>query len=179
MEQLIILTIIALISLVNWLMEKSAEQRRKKRETHWNQGKSYVPPVEEPEPASSKDDLRELWEALGLPQEQQYPPPPVSSYPVYEPKPEPEPEQFYQAPPIHAQPVPEVAAQTPPVSVPAPQVELSEEERAFARRFQQTEKSSQPSIPTSSLRELLGSPASLRKAMILREILGPPKALLD
>ena len=161
MEQVVIIAIVALISLVNWLMKRSAEVREARRLERQQQG---IPEGDPFHPAESADetpalpgparkpspDMRRLMEALGLPQDDEElieqeeapqvrphvtsPPPPL---PVFRPLPKPEPrsEKFKNI-----------------------DVALSQREAA------------------SPLALALHSRGGLRQAIVLREILGPPKA---
>jgi hypothetical protein len=70
----------------------------------------------------------------------------------------------------------------PVVAPPSPRPAAETRERVtaryaeLARGFAQAE-SSQPQVEQGDVRGLLASPAGLRQAMILREILGPPRGL--
>ena len=92
MEQLVLLVIIGLISLINWVMQKAAEKREQagqkraerreiRRESKRNVYTQPAPgPVHRPVRRASgptQDPFRELMEALGLPADQ-LPPPPVA-----------------------------------------------------------------------------------------------------
>lgn len=162
MDQVVIIAIVALISLVNWLMKRSAEVREKRRLERQQQG---IPEGDPFHPAESADeeapalpgparkpspDMRRLMEALGLPQDDEElieqeeapevrprvtsPPPPL---PVFQPMPKPEPrsEKFKNI-----------------------DVALSQREAV------------------NPLALALHSHGGLRQAIVLREILGPPKA---
>lgn len=161
MEQLIFLAIIALISFVNWLMQRSAELREKKRLERKRSGDSgespyRTAPAEDahesrptPPAADPAADMRRLMEALGLPVEAEPPrpvpaPPPLPAFEEAVPRPEPVPEIPTFTPPPRA-----VAAKPAP---PAPR-------------------------PPSPLLKTLRTREGLRQAIVLREILGPPKAL--
>ena len=75
MEQLVLLLVIAAISLVNWLIERSTklrEQRRREKEAS-NQGQpSPVSSPSFPEPSAREeieDQMRRMLESFGLPME--------------------------------------------------------------------------------------------------------------
>jgi hypothetical protein len=156
MEQLVLLLVIAAISLVNWLIERSAklrEQRRREKEAS-NQGQP--PPVSSPsfpEPSPREeieDQLRRMLESFGLP--------------VEDPKPipqKPEPVFVFEEP--LAPPLP------PPRPLPPPP-------RTALRRGLEKSTPTRTHRPWTSR---LGSPQGLREAIVLREILGPPKALSE
>ena len=60
----------------------------------------------------------------------------------------------------------------------AQQAELSTEEKTALQRFQSTSNTKRKrNAATSSVRAMLSSPGSARKAVILREILGEPRSL--
>lgn len=156
MEQLVLLLVIAAISLVNWLIERSAklrEQRRREKEAS-NQGQ--LPPVSSPsfpEPSPREeieDQMRRMLESFGLP--------------VEDPKPIPQkPEPVF----VFEEPI------APPLPPPRP---LPPTPRPTLRRGLEKSTSDRPNRPWTSR---LASPHGLREAMVLREILGPPKALSE
>lgn len=176
MEQFVILIIIAAISLINWLLQKSAEHknRRMAQQKEAEGGGAGDADADEQTArsdegkwAAPEEDLRKFMEALGLPGED-LPPPPVV--------------QKHQPPPI-----PEII--TPPQAPPAVaktnaqiRAQASKEMRELAARFQQqaydiAEPDTGGSSTTNDFREFLQSPKKLRNGIILREILGPPKGL--
>lgn len=156
--QLIILILIGLISFIQWVMKKAGElraQRELKRQADHG--------VTEPEPPtpvfqrevvrdeSSDESMRKLMDALGLPQDT---PPPI-------------------IPPRRVEPVP-VAPEPPPLKTwVAPAAKRSE---SFPARRSGPMPASAPKAE-SRFRALLGSRDGLRNAMVLSEILGPPKSL--
>ena len=179
MEQLVLLLIIGLISLVNWVMQKAAEKREQaklekagKRES----GRSiYTQPGPRPEVARrspqspAQDPFKELMDALGLPADQ---PPPVVGRRL-----EPE-EEFASieepAPPPVPQPVAPVKVQRwQPPAVRRPDEKTARLASAFASVGEKT-----PSTYRgSNLRELLAGRDAQRKAVVLAEILGTPRGL--
>jgi hypothetical protein len=154
MEQLVILVIIGLIGLVNWLMQRSAEIRERRKEERKRLG---IPegnpfhPSESPAP-SPKDpakEMRRLMEALGVPME------------------EPEP-QFVAPPRIRP------AATLPPVFTPPLPKQKSQPQKSPVREPVQPH----PTAPlTPAVMKAIRSHDGIRQAIVLREILGPPKAL--
>lgn len=182
MEQLVIILIIGAVSLIKWLMEKSAEARAKADtaarmdETESSpRPRPIATPWDAPRPIASplpkspaNDAARRLREALGLP--------PESPLPSCDPRPS-------QTPPTptlvvekkKARPLAEIAADLerrvvaetkvlPPRSfvAPAPAV-LSSPVVEPAR---------------TTLNDLLRSREGLRKAILAQEILGTPKGLV-
>ncbi len=175
MEQLVILLLIALISFINWLVKKSAERREaRKREKAADQGvenvprPSAAPPVAEAEPEIS---MRRLREALGLPKDVEPPPVPKRAAEIEKPVPPPLPSPR----PVPAKPV------IPHVPVVRAQAEPSQGEYRFIempRGFMRpAERHIEVAARESRIRELLGSSGGLRDAVVLTEILGPPKGL--
>ena len=164
MEQLVILVIIGLISLVNWLIQRSSELREKRRLEQKRMGMPEGVPErgesQEPEPAPQAApvdpaaEMRKLMEALGLPVEDE--PPVVRRAPTPPPAPElppaPPPLPMWQPgrSEVRASPLPV------PAAAPVPKV--------------------MPAIRNRWAGELR-SRDGIRRAMVLREILGPPKAL--
>lgn len=155
MEQLVLLLVIAAISLVNWLIERSAklrEQRRREKEAS-NQGQP--PPVSSPnfpEPSPREeieDHMRRMLESFGLPLEDPKPIPQKTA-PVF----------------IFEEPIAPPLPPKPQLTTPRPAV----------RRGLEKSTSTRPNRPWTSR---LSSPQGLREAMVLREILGPPKALSE
>ena len=135
MEQQIVLSlIIGAISLVNWLIDKSAKQREKRRiESLENEGQtpsSHPHPVEPQQTKQPEESLRELMETFGFPTSVEPVPPPIQS-----------------SPPIFEQPLPSIPA--------PPRVSLGSSNRWAS---------------------LLQGRGTTRQAMILTEILGPPRA---
>jgi hypothetical protein len=168
MEQLVILVIIGLISLVNWLMQRSAKMKEKRRlERAAQQGEPPEPLVPEPsfETQEERPDeaMRKLMEALGLPVEEVPPPIPQS------------------APPPLVQPVFE---EPPPAATPAfTHNRLSEQPSpVFVYEVPQaTQPRRGPAIvevaKPSRFRTLLSTPEGIRDAFVLSEVLGKPLAL--
>jgi hypothetical protein len=180
-EQLVIVLIIAAVSVIKWLMEKSAEARAARRTAERiGDPMPDVPKPAPPRPAHPmasprpvahpvsdlEDAARRLREALGLPEENELPPPvqrkpelpPIPSAPRPEPvilfeRPLPD---FRKAPPVERpRELPRIPASSPILRPPV-------EEASTAR---------------SDLDELLRSRDGLRRAILLKEILGTPKGL--
>ncbi len=162
MEQLVILLIIGAISLVNWLIRKSAEMREQKKQARREQGldpadsdTSEIPAFQEVQkpaaaPETADESMRRLMEALGLPTESE---PPALPRPVVE------------APP----PIPKIAS-APPLT---PRV--SKNSAAKDRRLLREAREIKPQRPRLAAK--LATSQGLRDAVVLAEILGPPKGL--
>ena len=180
MDQLVLLVIIGLISLINWVMQKAAEKReqakleREEREAGKQSVYRQPPPqqrtAERRTRAPQQDPLKELMEALGLPPEAAAPQPVA-------PRAEMEEEEFASlesTPPPVPQPAP--AASKPrwqPPSIRRPDEKAAKLAAAFAAK----EKSSTDKPRPAAVRELLADKTSKRHAVVLAEILGPPRAL--
>jgi len=155
MEQVVILVIIGLISLVNWLIQRSAELREKRKLERNLQGlpegNPFLPddaPSAEPPRKDPAEEMRKLMEALGVDIEEGSP---LREQPLLPPKIPPLP-AFESPPPPPPKPKPPAAKRPVPQASPL------------------------PAIPASALSATLRSRSSVRQAIILREILGPPKA---
>lgn len=184
MEQLVLLLLFGAIALIQWLVKKSAEMReerkRQQQSPQWQEEQDVsreareVPPPA-PSPAGDPDaSMRKLMEALGLPQEA--PPPPVQQRP-----PTPPPLPPAPAPRVPERPAPKVAER--PVSrlQERPLSRLPERPPSAKLGFPAAKPKSFDPVPEKkpelSIRELLASPDSMKKAVILSEIIGSPKAL--
>ena len=182
MEQLVILIIIGLISLVNWVMQKAAEKREAagqkrtarrevKREARRNVYTQPAPAPTARRAPEERDPFKELMDALGLPSDQ-LPPPPVVTREVFHE------EEFSSleepAPPPVPQPVAPVKVQRwQPPAVRRPDEKTARLASAFASVGEKT-----PSTYRgSNLRELLAGRDAQRKAVVLAEILGTPRGL--
>jgi hypothetical protein len=181
MDQLVLLVVIGLISLINWVIQKAAEKREQaklergaKRETGRNiyTQKQQRPAAARRASAPTQDPFKELMDALGLPAETVLPPP-VAQRPA--PEAEEEFASLEEAPP----PLPKRAApkaESPrwqPASVRRPDEKTARLASAFAAK----EKAPAEKAHRVSVRELLADRTSKRQAIVLAEILGPPRAL--
>jgi len=181
MDQLVLLVIIGLISLINWVMQKAAEKReqakldRAEREAGKQSVYRQPPPqkrvAERRARSPQQDPLKDLMDALGLPAETVLPRP-IAQRPAPEAQ-----EEFASlesAPPPVPQPAP--AAPKPrwqPSSVRRPDEKTARLASAFAAQEKTSAEISKP----AAVRTLLADRASRRNAVILAEILGQPKAL--
>jgi hypothetical protein len=157
MEQFVLLLVIAAISLVNWLIDRSAklrEQRRLQKESaDRNEPDSFQePPAHE---ASAREELEEhmrrMMETFGFPTE------------------EPRPLVEKSAPVV----VFEEQAAPPPIP-------RSKQQTTPARPTLRRSKAATTAIrPRSPWVARLNSQQGLREAIVLREILGPPKAFSE
>jgi cytoskeletal protein RodZ len=180
MDQLVLLVIIGLISLVNWVMQKAAEKReqakleREEREAGKQSVYRQPPPqgrkTERRARAPQQDPLKELMEALGLPPEAAAPQPVAPHAKM-------EAEEFasMESVPLPI-PHPAPAASKPrwqPPSIRRPDEKAAKLAAAFAAKEKATSDRPRP----ASVRELLADRTSKRHAVVLAEILGPPRAL--
>lgn len=153
MEQLVLLLVIAAISLVNWLIERSAKLREKRQLEKEAANRGQPPPVFAPEPPTPREEIEEhmrrMLESLGVPVEEPRPLPAPSA-----------PAVVFQEPP------------TPP-PLPKPQPDLP---RPALRRSKAATTVLRPRSPWLAR---LSSPQGLREAAVLREILGPPRAFSE
>jgi hypothetical protein len=174
MEQFVILLLIALISIINWIVQKSKEAREKrkleKRADATGEPIAKLEPNQPPPPSQTETAMRRLREALGLPDEAE---PPVIPRRTEQGIPPPLPER--PSPPALPRPARK------PVVVHVPPVRRTVEHRVFDlphRTFKSVAKAEAPR-PPSRIRELLDSTGGLRDAIVLSEILGPPKSMRE
>lgn len=197
-EQIILLLVIGLISLVNWVIQKSAEARKKRQmQERIDRGEEPAQPVasrrydhhdEEPETEGDPaENMRRLMEALGLPLEDA-PPQPVPR-PQAAPPPLPaQPREMVQPPPlvrtvremeaagempVHRQPAPVVTSQ--------PQrAKLHDWQRKAAKSLEASAAAeASRAVKPSRVRQMIQQPESLRDAVILTEILGRPRGFQE
>ena len=191
MEQLVILLLIALISIINWIIQKSKESREKRKLE--KRADATGEPVAKHEPApegtGTETAMRRLREALGLPDEA---PPPVIPKRAESREPERiepkrvQPKKRVERPILAPLPSPDTLV-PPPLPQPGrrpAEVHMSPARRwEEHRRFEFLHKTAKPGpeAPKSPprIRELLQSQGGLRDAVVLSEILGPPKSLRE
>ncbi len=190
MEQLVILVIIGLISLVNWILQKSAEKReaaKMKREAAGGDSirtrrNIYTQPApagrRPPAPApSGRDPLKDLMEALGLPSDA-LPPPPVQREVV--PDQIGEQEEFISLEDAAPPPLPAAAVRkmrVPPLQPPARPSRPDEKTARLASAFAAGEQKAHQAHGGVSVRALLAGRTAQRQAVIMAEILGTPRGL--
>lgn len=188
MEQLVILLLIALISIINWIIQKSKERREKRKleKRADATGEPVAKQAPAPDATGTETAMRRLREALGLPEEAPPPVIPQRAEPKrleaerIEPKrgerhvPVPAPSPDRLAPPPLPQP------ERRPILVHAPPVPRWQEHRRFGS-LHKIAKPPLSEVPKQSprIRELLQSQGGLRDAVVLSEILGPPKSLRE
>ncbi len=184
MEQLVLLVIIGLISLVNWLMQKAAEKREAagqkrverreaKREARRN---VYTQGVPAPSPdarrtPTGRDPFKELMDALGLPSDEAPPPPVVAREDFHE-------EEFASMeepapPPVPSQPAAPKKPRWQAPSVRRPDAKTAQLASAFASIGEKPA----TAYRGTSLQEFLSGRDAQRKAIVLAEILGTPRGL--
>ncbi len=187
MEQLVILVIIGLISLVNWVMQKAAEKRETagqkrtvRRETKREAGRNVYT---QPAPGhtarrapAERDPFKDLMDALGLPSDET-PPGPVVAEPSYF-----EEEEFASLeapapPPLPKPAAPKARGKAAAWHPPARGAQPDEKVKQLASAFVALDKASPETWRGGDVRSLLASSSSQRKAVILSEILGTPRGL--
>jgi hypothetical protein len=187
MEQLVLLVVIGLISLVNWLMQKAAEKREQAQLERQAKRESKRNVYTQPAPATParparraagpvQDPFKELMDALGLPADEAPPRPVVARPHGFEE------EEFasLEAPAPPALPDPVVtkprgkAASWHP---PARRAQPDEKTKQLASAFAALDDASPETWRGGNVRSLLASSSSQRKAVILSEILGTPRGL--
>lgn len=192
MEQLVILIVIGLISLVNWVLQKAAEKRelaQMKREAERGgradqrpaPGPSALPPPlpRQPQGRPAADPMRELMEALGLPADAA--PPPARRALAREVQEE----EFASMEDVEVPPplieVPPAPRQIEPQwQQPVRPVRPDEATARLASAFNAYEQApaAAPAATTGGgMRALLASRDSQRHAIMLAEILAAPRAL--
>jgi hypothetical protein len=150
-QQIVLILIIGAISLVNWLIDKSSKQREKRRIENLEHEDQHSPPTPFPDqlpPQSNRteESLRDFMDTFGFPTSMEPVPPPIQS-----------------SPPIFEQPLPSIPSPRP---LPAPPIVVPL--RSIAHRV---------SLGNSNhWTSLLHGRGTTRQAMILSEILGPPRA---
>ena len=187
MEQLVLLVVIGLISLINWVMQQAAERREAaktkrvekrdlKRETRRNVYTQPAPAPTARRAAAERDPFKDLMDALGLPADEAPPRPVVARHGDFEE------EEFasLEAPAPPALPEPVVtkprgkAASWHP---PARRAQPDEKTKQLASAFAALEDASPETWRGGNVRSLLANSSSQRKAVILSEILGTPRGL--
>jgi hypothetical protein len=174
MEQLVILLLIALISFINWLVKKSSQMReaRKREANTAKTGESLPsPPPPPPLPEAEPDiSMRRLREALGLPKETEPPalPKRMAEIERHVPPPLPPPR------PHPVRPISHVPVTPVPAAPDRGEYRYIELPRGFLKP---AERRIEVEASGSRIRELLSSSGGLRDAVVLSEILGPPKGL--
>jgi hypothetical protein len=154
MEQLVLILLIAAVSLINWLIEKSGklrEQRRLEKErseredTPHTPSPSAPPPLSTTSPLNPQDEMRKLFETFGIPI-------------LAEEAPDHRPRQTISLPWEEKQ-LPAMEKSEPIAQPPNKHIAASvfHATNPWAKRFR--------------------SPAIVREAVVLREILGPPRCL--
>jgi hypothetical protein len=192
MEQLVILLVIGAISLINWLLQKSAEHKKRQRlerkpdgpdapgagspASPWSaddpqtdvHGKSPRDGHSEKSVPEPEEQMRRFMEALGLPVPDDRSHEPEVTLPF-----QPEPERPAAPPPLP------VAKPQPPRQAPAKTtLRQNRETRELAQQFERSAlDAASDTGSVAAFRELLQNPITARQGIILREILGPPKAL--
>jgi hypothetical protein len=184
MEQLVLLVVIGLISLVNWLMQKAAkkrelvktarvDKREVKRESRRN---IYTDPAPQAAPAE-RDPFKDLMDALGLPSDEAPPGPVVADRDIFAEEELVTLEDALPVPPVAkpvaAKPRSTAASWHPPARGAQP----DEKTRQLASAFAAMDDASPQIWQGSNVRTLLSNASAQRKAVVLSEILGTPRGL--
>jgi hypothetical protein len=191
MEQLVIILLVVLISIINWIVQKSKEAREQRKQEKRADATGEPVAKDRPAPDMTETAMRRLREALGIPEDAPPPAMPTRAEPkraepekveserrgrkrVERPFPAPLPSPDRLVPPPLPQP------ERRPVGPSMPPLHRWEEHRRFAvpRKIAKTSVAEAPK-PPPRIRELLQSQGGLRDAVVLSEILGAPKSLRD
>lgn len=179
MEQLVVLIVIGLISLVNWILQKAAEKREaaqmkreagrvERREARRN---IYTERPPTPEARPAQDPFKELMEALGLPAEEA---PPVARRMM-------EPEVFEEEEFVSLEePTPppvSVIERAPAWQAPKRPQQPDRKTAELASAFAAVEQKSSSPVLGANIRNFLTGRDAQRKAVVLAEILGTPRGL--
>ena len=165
-DTLIFLVLAALVLIFRWLTSQGGK----------DEGKAETPPNEQlprsrPPAETEEERVRRFLEALGVPPGTQ-PPPPVRPRRDVTPKPPPVPKPRVRR--SWAQPLPPLV--TTPKEIPTFRP-ATLEVVSSPMPSRQSQMVAPQRLPTTSLRALLRSPNTIRQAIILREIIGPPSGL--
>ncbi|MBA3608034.1 MAG: hypothetical protein H0W43_05920 [Chthoniobacterales bacterium] len=195
-DTLIFFILAALALIFKWLTSKAenSQAEKEKRAAESGEPNEQAPPTLRPAPQSEEERVRRFLEALGMPQGTQ-PPPPVRQRRVVTPSaPQTPPAQRPKVKRSWAQPLPPLVTmpedlRPPPLQTAPPPLPtmvhveppLAEIEDSLpppapvlpALRIPALQKPA----PVMSLGAMLRSPASVRRAIVLREVLGPPRGL--
>jgi hypothetical protein len=181
MEQLVILVVIGLISLVNWLLQKASEKRelaemkRKaaeepasgRRNVYTEDGPAQPRPLRRPA-QPTPDPMRELMEALGLPADAAQPGPVA---------------RRLVPPPVVVEVEEEFSSlEDDPPALPQPDRRPPPDAKTLqlARDLAAAEAASEHApLDARGFRALLASRSTQRQAVILAEIFGPPRGLVS
>lgn len=178
MEQLVLLVIIGLISLVNWVMQKAAEkreasgQKRAERREAKREGRRNVYTQGAPEAPhrghAGKDPLKELMEALGLPAD-------AAAPPRHD-----EPEEEFVSMEVGPPPVPKSAPLAEKPRWQPPSIRQPDEKMArLASAFAAVDDEQEPADRGTGFRALLAGQHAQRRAVVVAEILGSPRGLVS
>ena len=196
---IIVAAVIGISRLIAQIAE-SARERSQRREQQAKQGPSERRrPIIATAPKTDEERVREFLEALGAPKGAAPPPKvqPRTDFPPRPLAPSPPPPISRPFSPVPLEPIAEkvrkiftppppplVTAPPPPSEADAPGAWLREEEKieSAATRFEAAQAAAAtitPAAATMNWQEALRSRESVRAALVLREILGPPRALRE
>ncbi|MDP9292686.1 MAG: hypothetical protein M3O82_10040 [Verrucomicrobiota bacterium] len=192
MEQLLIILLAGGLALANWILKRQSEKRERLQDPPELSPRRDPRPVLRPTPVQTEEErMRKFLEALGVPAGAS---PPARARPVAMPKPiapvAPQRRFVVPTPPVVIAPsVPQTVEQTASFetetmegaaahALEAGSAILERAAKFMPAQLETTPKRPKPAISEkSSIRTLLGNPRSLRQAVVLREILGPPRGL--
>jgi hypothetical protein len=173
MEQLVIVLIIGAVSLIKWLMERSADAQVRRNENAQAERRSasaspYQPPVPVAPSVDAREAARRLREALGLPPDEEQPPPVFRQSP-----PRREPVILFERSLVESEPANSAAA------LPSPFLSAAAAAMMPIAMPPAPEPVPAPRPPArAGLDGLLRSREGLRRAILVQEILGTPKGLV-
>jgi len=167
MQQLFVLLVVAVFAYLNWMVKQGGSKPPQQPR----------PPARPAGPPRENDPLKELYEALGVPRDIYAPPTAKVLRPRIPPAARPAAKKTL-LPEQPARPVPAAPGLPTPPSVPdaAPVPVSGPISDSFWRK---TPAGIAPGVADATLdiRSLLKSPQSIRAAIILREVLGPPRSM--
>ena len=194
-DTLIFFVLAALALIFKWLTSKAekSQAEKEKRESEPAEPNEQAPPLR-PAPQSEEERVRRFLEALGMPAGTQ-PPPPVRQRRVVTPSGPPAPPA--QKPKVKrswVQPLPPLVAtpedlRPPPVQSAPPPLPTVVNVAPLLPEMEEPSPLPAPVLPAirlpappppvrmMSLGAMLRSPAGVRRAIVLREVLGPPRGL--
>ena len=180
MEQFFVLLVVGVFAFLNWLVKQSGSKPPQQGAPRRPPPRPVGPPREPSQESSQEEEMRKFFEALGVPQTPRAPTR-TAPRPAVQPAapargrslaPRPAPAVQREAPILQAPPSP--AATQPPQPVPAvPPGAISD---AYWQKTP-SDAAPEPLDAAANIRSLLKSSQSIRAAVILREVLGPPLSM--
>jgi len=168
MQQIFILLVVAVFAYLNWMVKRGGSKPPQQPR----------PPARPAGPPREDDPLKGLYEALGIPRELYAPPTANIPRPLVLPTKRPATAKtVIQKQP--AKPVPAATLPTPPSVPEAAPIPIPLSGPISDSFWQKAPSGIAPGVTDTMLdiRSLLKSPQSIRTAIILREVLGPPRSM--